>query len=163
MLKPAQLYADQLRTKIINTWYKPEYIYWTFGTSEDAIELPDNNGRSHCFVSVDKDGNVIGYICYEVDWLAMSASGWGMLSFQKGSVLFAKDVYQAICDCFEVFHMNRIHWSCAADNPAIRGYRNFIKRHGGVECGHYRQETYLRDGKLHDTVDFEILAEEFRR
>ena len=47
------------------------------------------------------------------------------------------------------------------DNPAIRGYRNFIKKHGGRECGYYRQIARLQDGKLHDRVEFEILKEEW--
>lgn len=59
--------------------------------------------------------------------------------------------------------MNRIEWWCYADNPAIRGYRNFIKRHGGRECGYWRQIARLQDGQLHDSVSFEILEEEFKR
>ena len=74
---------------------------------------------------------------------------------------FVKDLYQAICDCFEVYHLNRISWNCYADNPAIRGYRNFVKKHGGRECAYFRQYIKLRDGKLHDSVSFEILAEDF--
>ena len=59
--------------------------------------------------------------------------------------------------------MNRMSWCCFADNPALRGYRNFIKNHGGKECGYYRQVTKLQDGMLHDKVEFEILASEFKK
>ena len=83
--------------------------------------------------------------------------------FPKGNVLFAKDLYQIICDIFEKYHLNRLCWSCIADNPAIRGYRNFIKEHGGRECAYHKQICKLMDGKLHDDVEFEILAEEFRK
>ena len=162
MLKPAQLYKDKLQEENIKSWYKPENIYWHVGTAEYTIELPDNN-VSHYFVSVDGNDNVIGYISYTVDWQAMSADGWGMISFDKGNMEFIKDLYQAICDCFEVYHMNRISWNCYADNPAIRGYRNFIKKHGGRECAYFRQYVRLKDGKLHDSVSFEILAEEFKK
>ena len=58
--------------------------------------------------------------------------------------------------------MNRLEWTCYADNPAIRGYRKFIKLCGGVECGYRRQCVLLPDGKLHDQVRFEILKEEFK-
>lgn len=58
--------------------------------------------------------------------------------------------------------MNRISWFAYVENPAIRGYRNFIKKHGGRECGYYRQIAKLQDGKLHDSVCFEILASEFK-
>lgn len=91
----------------------------------------------------------------------MSSDGWGIISFEKGNMEFVKDLYQAICDCFEVYHLNRISWNCYADNPAIRGYRNFVKKNGGRECAYFRQYIKLRDGKLHDSVSFEILAEDF--
>ena len=163
MLRAAQLYKEELEKKNIESWYKPENIYYHGGTGEYMINIPDNNADSHCFVSVDKDDNVIGYISYNVDWSAMSADNWGIISFDKGNLIFAKDLYQAICDCFEIYRLNRISWFCYADNPAIRGYRNFIKKHGGRECGYYRQYIKLKDGKLHDSVSFEILAEEFKK
>ena len=163
MLKTAQLYENELQKEYLKSWYKQENIYLHGGPGEHLITLPNNNGERHCFVSVNKHDEVIGYITYCVDWSAMSAYGWEIISFRKGSIAFAKDLYRAICDCFEVYHMNRISWYCYADNPAIRGYRNFIKRHGGCECGHSRQVSKLKDGKLHDDVCFEILASEFRK
>ena len=163
MLKPAQLYEEKLRIENIKAWYKRENIFWNGGTGDSTIDLPDNNYNSHCFVSVDKEDNVIGYIAYCVDWTAMSADRFGIISYKKGSIEFAKDVYKAICDLFEVYHMNRISWCAYVDNPAVRGYRNFIKKHGGRECAYYRQIARLQDGLLHDMVDFEILAAEFVR
>lgn len=161
MLKPAQLYKDELEKENIKAWYKPENIYWDGGTGDSTIGLPDNNYNSHCFVSVDKDDNIIGYIAYVVDWAAMSADRFGIISYRKNSIEFARDVYKVICDLFEVYHMNRVSWCAFADNPAVRGYRNFIRKHGGRECGYHRQAARLQDGKLHDSVEFEILAEEF--
>ena len=35
--------------------------------------------------------------------------------------------------------------------------------HGGRECAYFRQYVRLKDGKLHDSVSFEILAEEFKK
>lgn len=161
MLKPAQLYEEELQTKITESWYKLENMYWNGGAGDCQISLPDNNYDVHHFVSVDSDNNVIGYICYNVDWNALSADRFGMISFNKNSIIFAKDVYQAVCDIFEKYHLNRMSWVSFTDNPAIRGYRNFIKKHGGVECAHYRQVARLIDGKLHDSVSFEILASEW--
>lgn len=163
MLKPAQLYKEKLLEEYIDTWYKSENIFYTGWTGNSLPEIPDNNYDSHHFVSIDKNGSLIGYISYSVDWCAMSADRFGIISFDKGNILFAKDVYTAICDLFEKYHMNRISWRAYVENPAVRGYRNFIKRHGGKECGYYRQIAKLQDGKLHDSIEFEILANEFRR
>lgn len=163
MLKPAQLYKERLLEEYIKTWYKPENIFYTGWTGDSLPEIPDNNYDSHHFVSIDNNGGLIGYISYSVDWCAMSATHFGIISFDKGNIEFIRDVYTAICDLFEVYNMNRISWCAYTDNPAIRGYRNFIKRHGGKECGYYRQIAKLQDGKLHDSIEFEILANEFRR
>lgn len=162
MLKPAQLYKEKLQEENLKSWYKPENIFWN-GGGDCQINIEKDNYGCHQFVSVDKDDNVIGYITYAVDWCAMSADKFRIISFRKGSIEFVKDVYKVICDLFEVYHMNRISWFAYVDNPAIRGYRNFIKKHGGIECAYYRQIAKLQDGKLHDAVDFEILAEEFHR
>lgn len=163
MLKPAQLYKERLEEENIKSWYQPENIYWNSTSGSELLNLPDNNYDCHCFVSVDKNDNILGYIDYCVDWAAMSANKFGIISYQKGNLEFVKDIYKAVRDLFLVYRMNRIQWCCYADNPAIRGYRNFIKKHGGRECGYYRQVAKLMDGKLHDSVQFEILASEFIR
>lgn len=161
MLQPAQLYEDELQEENIKAWYKPENIFWNGGPGDSTINIPDNSHESHCFVSVDKEDKIIGYIAYCVDWSAMSADRFGMISYRKGNIEFVRDLCRVIRDLFEVYHMNRVAWICYADNPAIRGYRNFIKRHGGRECGYKRQATRLQDGKLHDVVEFEILVAEW--
>lgn len=161
MLKAAQLYTEKLQEENIKSWYKPENIFWEGGTWSSQIDIEENNYNRHQFVSVDKNENIIGYITYNVDWAAMSADRFGIISFRKGNVEFAKDVYKVICNLFEVYHMNRISWFAFTDNPAIKSYRNFIKKHGGRECAYYRQIAKLQDGKLHDSVVFEILANEF--
>ena len=163
MLKPAQLYKEELREKFLESWYDMSNMYWYGGTGTELIGLSDDNYNKHCFVSLNTSGDLIGYIAYNVDWQAMNADRWGIISFNKGSLEFAKDVYKAICDLFDIYHMNRISWFAYVDNQGIRGYRNFIKIHGGKECGYYRQIAKLMDGNLHDAIEFEILAEEFVR
>lgn len=163
MIKPAQLYKEEIKKKYIETWYNEEYMYYSGWSGVEEPDIPDNNYDSHHFVSVDNDGNILGYISYSVGFVTMSADRFGAISFDKGNVLFAKDLYQIICDIFEKYHLNRLCWSCIADNPAIRGYRNFIEKHGGRECAYHRQICKLMDGKLHDNVEFEILVSEFKR
>lgn len=161
MLKPAQLYAQKLQVENVKSWYKPENIFWNGCAGDSDINLPDNNYDRHCFVSVNQNDDVIGYITYSVDWATMSADGFGIISYDKGNLEFIRDLQKAIYDLFDVYHMNRVCWCCYADNPAIRGYRNFVKKHGGRECAYHRQIARLQDGRLHDSVEFEILAEEF--
>lgn len=161
MLRPAQLYAEKLAEAQVNTWYNPKYMYYMGGTFSEASELGGDNRNTHNFVSVDKDDEVVGYISYYVNWESMSAKNLGIIGFGDANVLFAKDVYEAISNIFTVYHFNRLSWFCIADNPAIKAYRRLVKMYGGRECGYHRQATKLQDGKLHDVVDFEILACEF--
>ena len=145
MLKPAQLYKEEVNKKYIETWYDPEYMYYSGWFGNGSLNIPDDNYESRHFVSVDNDGNILGYISYSVSFVTMSADRFGAISFDKGNMLFTKDFYKTIYDIFEKYHMN------------------FIEKHGGRECGYRRQVAKLMDGKLHDSVEFEILAEEFKR
>lgn len=163
MLQPAQLYKEKLQEENIKSWYDQRNKYESGCPGFWEIEFLNNNYDAHQFVSVDKEDNVIGYIAYDIDWVTMSTKNFGIISYKKGSLDFIEDVYIAICNLFEVYHMNRITWTCFADNPAIRGYRNFIKKHGGKECGYQRECVLLQDGLLHDSVTFEILAREFKK
>lgn len=163
MLRPAQLYKEELLKKEMESWYDPRALYYWAGTGCGLSELPEDTYYWHNFVSVNDSDSIVGYIAYKIDWAAMSASDFCIYSFEKnGSILFAEDLCKAICDLFEVYHVNRIDWWCYTDNPAIRGYRNFIALCGGREVGIFRQICKLQDGKLHDSASFEILANEFR-
>lgn len=76
MLKPAQLYKDELNKKMIEGWYDIENAYYHATPASYIIDVPNNNKESHMFVSVDKEDNIIGYISYQVDWEVMSADNF---------------------------------------------------------------------------------------
>ena len=162
MLKAAQLYQSELYQKSLEIWYDPKYIYWSADVCNLVINpVMDDNGNFHSFVSVNKDNEVIGYIQYAINWNTMSAMNLGIMSFDIGNIEFIKDVYEAVENIFIKYHLNRLTFYSVADNPAIKGYRKLIEKYGGKECGYYRQSVRLQDGKIHDEVLFEILAEEF--
>ena len=161
MLKPAQLYEEELQKKNVEIWYNEKYMYYST-TGMHTIQLEDNNCDKHQFVSVDKNNNVIGYISYNVDWCALNADNFGIMSYEIGNIEFIKDCYQVVYDLFKKYHMNRIGWFAFSDNPAVKGYKKFINKHGGKQCGYARQVCKLIDGKLHDVIEFEILAKEFQ-
>lgn len=162
MIKPALLYEEKLQKANIESWYDMRNQYWHGWCSEYKIALESNNSQYHQFVSVDSEDNVIGYISYCVDWTAMSATGFAMISFSKGNMQFMKDLKEVVNNCFTKFSFNRIEFRAYADNPAIRGYRSFINRFGGKEAAYLRQDTKLMDGQLHDSVIFEILREDLK-
>lgn len=170
MLKPAQLYKDELNKKMVEGWYDIENIYYHRSPGSYELDFGDNNKNCHSFVSVKRRklgletiDTIIGFISYEVDWEAMSADNFGFISFDKGNVLLVSDVVTCIRDLFLKYSMNRVAWYCYADNPALEGYRKLVKRFGGKEVGYLRQVTKLLDGKLHDSVIFEILKSDLKQ
>lgn len=160
MLKIAQEYEDVLKEKIIHTWYDKKYLYYAGGPGDFSPELPPDNYSSHNFVSLNKRKEVIGYIGYSVSWELMSVNGLSVIGFSNNIAdgnIFVKDILKAINDIFCKYNMNRLEFWCCSDNPAIRGYRNFIKKCGGKEIGTFRDSTKLQDGRLHNQTYFEIL------
>lgn len=162
MLRPAIQYETELTRIEAKCLYDLKYMYLNSNTGREIIELSRSNSNIHDFVSVNKYKDVLGWIGYEIDWESKSAIHFGMCCYcDKPSVQFARDLRQAIDNIFNIYHLNRIEWRCYADNPAIRGYRNFCKKYGGREVGTLKQTTLLMDGKIHDTVIFELMAEDY--
>lgn len=94
---------------MINSWYKPENIYWEGWTGSEVPDIPDNNYDNHYFVSVDKNDNVIGYISYAVNWIPMSADRFGIISFRKGNHIDIKE-YNSNDGCALLEKLNQLSY-----------------------------------------------------
>lgn len=162
MIKTAQLYEDELKRKFLETWYDDRYKYYTMDSGYYQTSLSDNTKKHHSFVSLDKDGRIIGYIGYEVNWEIKSALQLNIISFDFGNMMFISDVRKMIDNIFNKYNLNRLHFFCIYDNPALESYRTFIKKHGGKECGYERECCMTPDGVIRDIVYFEILKKEYK-
>lgn len=163
MLAPAQLYEGELRNKFATTLYDEKYKWYSGWTGCAIPHIPDNTYEGRDFVSLNEEGEVIGYISYRFNMTCMRAHDFGIICFEDCSVVFAKDVFQCFVDIFEKYNLKSARWDVIVGNPAIRGYKHFIEKHGGRICGYYRQCTRLMDGKIYDSMSFEVLAEEFHK
>ena len=47
MIKPAQLYAEELKRLYCETWYDPKYMYYRYGIGAEDLTLGDNNYEHH--------------------------------------------------------------------------------------------------------------------
>lgn len=162
MLKPAILYKDKILENYSNILYDVRYQWYFSGQGTSLPNIQDNTYNRHCFASVDKNNNVVGFVTYGINSSANSCNNFGIISFDKGNIQFIRDVKQALNDIFYKYNFNRIDFYCFADNPALRGYRNFIKKYGGREVGFLQQSNRLLDGKLHDFIIFEILKSDYK-
>jgi hypothetical protein len=160
MLKPAILFEDALQKKNYGSWHNQEDMF--YGDYNFKIEISEDTWKTHQFVSVDEAGEVLGYISYQIDRVTMSVNQLGIISYQKGNLQFLRDVKQVIRDIFYKYNFNRLEWVAHVGNPAVRGYRRFIKRYGGRECGYFREVARLQNGKLSDMITFEILKSDLK-
>jgi RimJ/RimL family protein N-acetyltransferase len=164
MLKPACLYADELLLLDIEKCYGNPFYQYYYGDGDVysplSVQLDEDHNNVVHFVSVDDEDNILGYIGYTIDHSSKSAKWWGIKSYQP-SIIFARDCLQAVDDVFMKFNLNRIEWFAYTDNHAIRGYKKFIKKYGGRIVGILKQDRRLMDGKLHDTMIFELLREDY--
>lgn len=162
MIKPAYEYQDQLRTLYLEASLNIKDQWYFSRPGAYKLEVSADTVTSRQLVSIDpKDDHIVGMIFYYIDTFSKSAINWGLLSFDKGNLILIEDMIREIRNIFELYKFNRVEFSCFVDNPAIRGYRRFVKDLGGRECSYFRKCAQLLDGQLHDQVDFEIMSEEY--
>ena len=159
MIKPAQLYTEELKRLYCETWYDPKYIYYHSDIGTQELQFSDNNYERHSFAILENN-EVVGYISYRLNWAAKVTYNFGIISF-KQSLVFGKDLMKIIDDIFMKYKMNKMEFFAFSDNPVIKHYYNFINRFGGREVGILKESVLLMDGKLHDSVMFELFAKDY--
>lgn len=155
MLVSAILYKDQIIKEFQKYYYTTDMLYET-GCMEnwtpDIVDCP--NESQFQYAIVDKNEKLIGYLGYLVDWYASKAYNFGLFSFDRGNVLVGKDIFDKLEELVNALH--RIEWRAVGDNPACRGYDNFIKKHNGNK--HILKDAIKdKDGNYHDDIIYEIV------
>lgn len=154
MLIPAILMKDEITMEFKKYYYTTDMLYETGCLSNwcpDISDCPDENTFQYAVVNGDK---LLGYLAYTIDWYSSRAYNFGMISFDRGNPLFAKDVFEKLEELVSQLH--RVEWRMVGGNPAERGYDAFIKRHNGNK--HILRDCIRdRDGKYHDDVIYEIV------
>jgi RimJ/RimL family protein N-acetyltransferase len=157
MLYPAQLYAEELKRKLISCWYNPKY-QWYFGGEQFAHQVSDNAEYRHEFVHLDSNGNIDGYFSYHHDDAARSLNNFGLVSFSEMNLAFIKDVIDRIKYMLFEEGFSRLDFWCFADNPVRKAYEKMIKLFGGHLAGTLHRTAYFGNN-YHDTCFYEILKE----
>ncbi len=79
MIKPAQLYAEELKRLYCETWYDSKYIYYHSYTGTQELQFSDNNYERHSFAILENN-EVIGYISYRLNWASKVTYNFGIIS-----------------------------------------------------------------------------------
>lgn len=156
MLAPAILYKEQIIKQFQNIYYTDDMMYITGcldNWSPNIQECP--NDSLFQFAILDNNKKLIGYLGYSIDWYSSKVYNFGLISFDKGNILVAKTVYETLEKLVNNFH--RIEWRAISENPACRGYDNFIKKYNGKK--HVLKDSIKdRQGKYHDDIIYEIVS-----
>lgn len=159
MIDNAFKYEAILQQKFYDIWYNEKYKFWMNGCYNLEFEMPHGQGdwQSRHFVSLNAEGDIIGYICYEIHRSDSRCSGLCALSFLDSvSVTFAKDLIRVIEDIFCKFNHRKLNFICLTDNPAYNMWYKYTLKAGGKQLCIRKLHTKLEDGYFYDSAEFEI-------
>lgn len=161
MLDVAIKYEELLNRKFIDTWFDDKYKWWNSDTYYQIPELSKDSWDRHEFVSINKEGEIIGFISYGVDRQANRATKLQIINFTNDKMTFGLDVYRALKDIFEKFNFNKLIFNVIVGNPIEKSYDKIIKKYGGKICAYYKNDVKLTDGQYYDFKGYEILSEDY--
>lgn len=165
MLKNAYLYEERIKNAMYEIWYNPKYEFYFAGAYHTDFKLEHGecgDWSKRVFASVDMNDNLLGLISYGINQDTYSARSFAIISFmEKPSIIYGKDVMQAIDDVFCKYNLNRLDFFAIIGNPIVRTYDKFIEKLGGRVVGIQRQIVKDSAGNLRDEKIYEILREDY--
>lgn len=161
MLDIALNHVEELKKKFASTWFDKKYKFYNYDTYYSDFEVSNETWDNHQFVSVDKEGNILGYIGYSVNRQTYNCYALGIINFSDNRITFGMDVGKALSDIFEKFKFNKLKFSVIVGNPIEKSYDKMIQKYGGRIVGIYEKETRLIDGEYYDEKVYEILRKNY--
>ena len=161
MLDNAFKYEEEIKTKMLDTWYDDKYKYFHASTYHNVYGLPDSDVNCREFVSLDSKGNLLGIIGYEVNRDYDLAMNFGAINFSDNKITFGMDLAQVIDDIFCKFNMRKLEFNVIVGNPIEKSYDKCINKYGGRIVGIRRQHSKLIDNKYYDDKIYELFREDY--
>ncbi|WP_341877608.1 hypothetical protein [Defluviitalea saccharophila] len=159
MLKPAQLYTNELKKKFWEIAFEDKYMFVNDGYSED-YQPSNNTWNEHEFVSISDIGELLGYIRYNVNQRSEVVSGLCAINFSN-SIIYARDLFKAIDDVFRKYKYRKLKFGVFIGNPVEKTYDKLINKYGGRIIGISKADAKLLDGEWHDYKYYEIFREDY--
>lgn len=142
-------------------WFDEKYKFYNNDVYYSDFRVVDDTWNNHQFVSLNKDGEVIGYIGYEIQRQTNNCSNLSIINFSDNKVIFGMDLGQVLSDIFEKFKFNKLKFEVVVGNPVEKTYDKMVKKYGGHIVGIYSNETKLMDGEYYPIKLYEILRENY--
>lgn len=164
MLERALLHKDQLIKKFTEAWDNIKNIYY-FVDYNNLPNLKEDDWDTDQFVSINKNGNVVGYISCNKKQSVHAISSISLIALSEDlgdRVILLYDLQKLIHDYFYIYNYNRVSFGVYIGNPVEKFYDKFVSACGGKVCGYYRQCARAMNGVLFDFKEYEILAIEYK-
>lgn len=162
MLEYAKKHETKLRELFLEIVFDKKYMYYNNSVYYNEHKINESTWNNHDFVSLDKDGNVIGYIVYEIDRSTGGVLGFAIINFSENKT-FGKDVHQAIDDIFCKFQFEKLEYCVVVGNPIEQTYDRLTKKYGGRVVGTQIKHRKLIDGNIYDLKIYELFKEDYMR
>ena len=160
MLDVAQKYSDILKLKFANVLYDERYKFINRGWDSE-YQPSKSTWETHEFVSLSKEGEVLGYIVYDIDRNTYNAHGLLAVNFSDNKFTYGLDLKRVIKNIFCKFNFNKLSFIVFCGNPIEKSYDKMVTKYGGRIVGIRKQDVKLSDGEYYDTKMYEILREDF--
>lgn len=161
MLDVAIKHKERLTERFRETWFQDKYKFWNYTNYFEEMPIEDSTWVNHQFVSLDSDGDVIGYIGYKIDRSNDYVYALNIINFTDNKAVFGIDAGKVLKDIFEKFHFRKLCFSVVVGNPIEKTYDKMIENFGGKICGYKKEHVRLIDGQFYDEKMYEILAKDY--
>lgn len=160
MLEIAQKYTQQLSLKFADTVYDLKYMFYHCAYADDYVPST-TTWNKHEFVSLDKKGDVIGYLSYNINRNDYKATDLCIINFTDNKLMFGRDVAQVIDDIFMKYQFRKLNYEVVCGNPIEPTYDKLTLQYGGRIIGMRLQDTKMIDGNMYDRKYYEIFREDY--
>jgi len=162
ILKIAYPYQEKLNKLWQSIIFQDKYkyyndsIFWSY-----KVSLSEDSWNTMQMVSVDKDDDIVGYLCAYIDRQCNKVSGIAAINFYDLNITFSKDFYIFLSELFTKYMFNKIEWKVVVGNPAEKMYDKIVSKYGGNIIGVQHKSTILQDMTLCDEKFYELFRKDY--
>ena len=157
MLKTAICYKTEIENAIKQFYYTNDMMYYTVSNESFGIEIPEDSGNGrYDYAVTDREGHLIGYIGYQIDWYSSCAYEFGAFSFNRGNIIMGQELFRLFEKLINT--LRRVEFRAVEGNPAIKHYDRFLKRHSDIGKKHILTDVFKdTNGKYHNEYIYEFV------
>jgi hypothetical protein len=125
------------------------------------LSIDDSNWSNTQMVSLNSNGDITGYIVVSHDRTQNQISNLGLISYKlESNPILYRDVIKFIDDLFKT-SVKKIKFGAVVGSPSSIINEKLVKKYNGRVVGTYIKDVELMDGKIYDSVKFEIFNPSF--